>query len=57
MVSSDLAEAGVVLASGLGLIFVEPMSRHLADVSIIPTIWVDYTQGSQILNHLSQSPK
>ncbi|XP_040995148.1 subtilisin-like protease SBT3.18 isoform X6 [Juglans microcarpa x Juglans regia] len=52
----DHAVAAVKTANALGLIFVEPMTRQTADVEIVPTVYVNFEQGTQIKNYLYESP-
>lgn len=54
---SGTAQLAVKKANGLGLIFVEPPTKQIADVDIIPTIRVDINQGTKIQFYLAQSPK
>ncbi|KDP30627.1 hypothetical protein JCGZ_16192 [Jatropha curcas] len=51
---SVIAQEAVKKAEGLGLIFVDSPTKQNVDVDIIPTVLVDTTQGSTILNFLSQ---
>ncbi|KAF5471363.1 hypothetical protein F2P56_011805 [Juglans regia] len=52
----DQAVAAVKTANASGLIFVEPMTRQTADVEIVPTVYVNFEQGTQIKNYLFESP-
>ncbi|KAG2671483.1 hypothetical protein I3760_14G138200 [Carya illinoinensis] len=52
----DDAVAAVKTANASGLIFVEPMTRQTADVEIVPTVYVNFEQGTQIKNYLFESP-
>ncbi|KAG8657701.1 subtilisin-like protease SBT3.18 isoform X2 [Manihot esculenta] len=54
---SGIAQVAVKTANGSGLIFVEPPTNQIADIDIIPTVRVDISQGTQILNYLAQLPK
>nr|GMD72817.1 subtilisin-like protease SBT3.18 [Ipomoea batatas] len=51
------AEAAAWRANASGLIFVEPLGRPVAYVTIIPVIRVDLIQGTQIGYYLAQSFK
>lgn len=53
----DDAVAAVKTANASGLIFVEPMTRQTADVEIVPTVYVNFEQGTQIKNYLFESPR
>lgn len=54
-VTSGEAELAARKANALGLIFVEPLTRQIADVDIIPTVRVDFIQGTGIANYLADS--
>ncbi|XP_019151826.1 PREDICTED: subtilisin-like protease SBT3.18 [Ipomoea nil] len=51
------AEAAAWRANASGLIFVEPLGRPVAYVTIIPVLRLDLIQGTQIGYYLAQSPK
>ncbi|XP_031111169.1 subtilisin-like protease SBT3.18 [Ipomoea triloba] len=51
------AEAAAWRANASGLIFVEPLGRPVAYVTIIPVVRVDLIQGTQIGYYLAQSSK
>lgn len=55
VLSAEIAQAAVLAASGLGLIFVEPPTKQIADVDIIPTVRVDVGQGNKIQIYIAQS--
>ncbi|KAJ6714186.1 SUBTILISIN-LIKE PROTEASE SBT3.18 [Salix viminalis] len=55
VLSAGIAQAAVLAASGLGLIFVEPPTKQIADVDIIPTVRVDVGQGNKIQIYIGQS--
>lgn len=52
---SFFAQIAVRKANGSGLIFVDALTKQIADVDIIPTVLVDFDQGTKILNYLAQS--
>ncbi|XP_031385869.1 subtilisin-like protease SBT3.18 isoform X2 [Punica granatum] len=52
LVSSDTAIDAVQNASGLALIFAEPLARQIPDVDAVPTVHVDLQQGTRIRNYL-----
>ncbi|KAK2982019.1 hypothetical protein RJ640_013229 [Escallonia rubra] len=49
------AVEAVSKAKASGLIFVEPLSRQIADVDAIPTVRIDIIQGTKIRHYLAQS--
>jgi hypothetical protein len=53
--TSDEAAAGVKKANGSGLIYVEPMTRDVAYVDIIPVVLVNFQQGTKLKTYLAQS--
>nr|XP_034893395.1 subtilisin-like protease SBT3.18 [Populus alba]TKR98193.1 subtilisin-like protease SBT3.5 isoform X2 [Populus alba] len=53
--SAGIAQAAVLAASGSGVIFVEPPTRQIVDVDIIPTVRVDVGQGNKIQIYIAQS--
>ncbi|CAK9174330.1 unnamed protein product [Ilex paraguariensis] len=56
-VMSGEAEAAAWKANASGLIFVEPLTRQIADVDVIPVVRVDIIQGTKIGHYLAQSFK
>ncbi|CAN6464930.1 unnamed protein product [Victoria cruziana] len=54
-VSSTTAAVAVYLAGGSALIYADSPTRQEAEVSLIPTIFVDISQGTQILSYLQTS--
>ncbi|XP_048235395.1 subtilisin-like protease SBT3.18 isoform X2 [Ricinus communis] len=51
---SDIAQSAVRTAKGTALIFVDTPTNQFADVDIIPTVRVDFTKGTTILNYINQ---
>lgn len=51
------AAAAVDAVNGTGLIFVEPMTRQLPDIDVIPTVLVDLEQGTKMKHYLAESPR
>ena len=51
----SLEAAAAVKAAGL--IFVEPMTRQLPDIEVIPTVLVNLEQGTKIKYYLAESPR
>ncbi|XP_049932418.1 subtilisin-like protease SBT3.18 [Nymphaea colorata] len=54
-VSSTTAAIAVYLAGGSALIFADSPTRQEAQVSLLPTIFVDISQGTQILSYIQTS--
>ena len=50
------AAAAVKVVNATGLIFVEPMTRQLPDVVVIPTVLVNLDEGTKIKYYLAESP-
>ncbi|WCJ28790.1 Subtilisin-like protease SBT3.18 [Euphorbia peplus] len=55
--SSGRAQEAVKTANGSALIYVQPPSYQIPDLDIVPTILVDISQGSLILDFLAQFAK
>ncbi|TKY47854.1 Subtilisin protease SBT3.5 [Spatholobus suberectus] len=51
------AAAAVKTVNATGLIFVEPMSRQLPDVEVVPTVLVNLEEGTKIKYYLAESPR
>lgn len=54
--SSFEAARAVKAVNATGLIFVEPMTRQLPDVDVLPTVLVNLEQGTKIKNYLAGFP-
>ena len=52
-----MAEEAAWRANASALIFVEPLSRQVPDVDIIPPVLVDIIQGTQLFHYLVLPPK
>ncbi|KAJ1397173.1 Peptidase S8/S53 domain [Sesbania bispinosa] len=55
--SSLEAAKAVKEVNATGLIFVEPMTRQLPDVSVVPTVLVNLEEGTKIKHFLAESPR
>ncbi|KAJ4824270.1 hypothetical protein Tsubulata_021239 [Turnera subulata] len=53
--SAGIAQAAAKKANAVALILVEPPTKQIADVDIIPTIRISISQGTRIQIYLSQS--
>ncbi|KAF5190802.1 Subtilisin-like protease [Thalictrum thalictroides] len=51
------ASMAAFAANASALIFVEPMTKQISEVDIIPVIRITIDQGTQILHYIAQSPK
>uniref|UniRef100_A0A7N0TJC9 Uncharacterized protein n=1 Tax=Kalanchoe fedtschenkoi TaxID=63787 RepID=A0A7N0TJC9_KALFE len=55
--SSDVAVEAARQANATALIYVEPLTRQIADVDLLPTIRLDFHQGTKLDHYLGESPK
>ncbi|XP_077247327.1 subtilisin-like serine endopeptidase family protein [Tasmannia lanceolata] len=53
---SGNAALAVFAANGLALIYAAPMTQQIAQVDIVPTVYVDISQGTQILYYTLLKP-
>ncbi|XP_047307495.1 subtilisin-like protease SBT3.18 [Impatiens glandulifera] len=56
-ITSGTAQVAAFVANASALIFVEPPTKQIADLDIIPTIRVNIDLGTKIFYYIVQSPK